>query len=72
VKLQTGISIYDKGHLITALTMRGGQKMSVFVHAQGIITVHVVVECPHRQKRANVIKDGPLPLGMNEVARQML
>ena len=26
----------------------------------------------NRQKRANVIKDGPLPLGMNEVERQML
>ena len=26
----------------------------------------------NRQKRANVIKDGPLPLGMNEVARQIL
>ena len=24
----------------------GGQKMSVFVHAQGIKTVHVFVECP--------------------------
>ena len=24
----------------------GGQKMSVFVHAQGIKNVHVVVECP--------------------------
>ena len=24
----------------------GGQEMSVFVHAQGIKTVHVVVECP--------------------------
>ena len=24
----------------------GGPKMSVFVHAQGIKTVHIVVECP--------------------------
>ena len=29
----------------------GGQKMSVFVHAQGIKTVHVVVECPFIQKK---------------------
>ena len=51
---------YIRGHSITTWTRWGGLKMSVFVHAQGIKTVHVGGGVKKWQNSVHVVVEWPL------------